>query len=311
MENNENVNQPQKKSINDVVNEYKKNSSKNNDSDNIEDKNTAKSTSIPDAGSYNPNNFQSTMEKETDPDLITTHEIVPLPSKGLLYEHKIDKIEVEYMTAKDEDLLTTPSLIENGTVLDILLKRKIKTKGIKVEELLPGDKNAILLFLRTSSYGLEYPVEVSDPRTGTPFKTTADLSKLKYKEISEIPDENGHFNVYIPMRKKNVKFRLLSSGEDIQIFNKAEEIKKAYNREFSEYNTMKLKASIVSIDEKSDRNYIDRFIDAIPARDSLTIRKKMKDVSPDVDMLYPFVAKDGFKFEANLTIGIDFFFPES
>jgi hypothetical protein len=310
MENNDQNNnqQLQKKSISDVVNQYKQQQNPEQ-GENVE--NTVTPTSIPSAGSYSPGSFQETMDKETDPDLITSYEIVDLPSEGLFYKNKIKQVEVEYMTSKDEDLITTPSLIENGTVLDVLLKRKIKTKGVDPNQLLPGDKNAILLFLRTSSYGFDYPVEVPDPRTGTPIKTTADLSKLKYKKVNEIPDENGYFNVYIPMRKKNVKFRLLTSGEDIQIYNKSEEIKKAYNKEYSEYNTMRLKASIVSIDGKEDRSYIDRFVDAMPARDSLTIRRKIKDVSPDIDMKYTFTANDGYKFDANLTIGIDFFFPES
>lgn len=295
--------QPQKKSITDVVNEYNEK--------NVEDNpNVAKSTSIPDAGSYTPENFQAAMQKETDPDLLTTYELIDLPSRGLFYSNKISQVEVEYMTSKDEDLITTPSLIESGRVLDVLLSRKIKTKGIKPEELLPGDRNAILLFLRTSSYGFEYKVDISDPRTGIPFSTTVDLSKLTYKEVKDSPDVNGYFNVDIPMRKKRVTFRLLSSGEDNALFKKAEEIKEAYGNEFSEYNTMKLKASIVSIDGKSDRSYIDRFVDAMPALDALTIRKKVLDVAPDVDMIYEFVAKDGFKFKGQLTAGVDFFFPD-
>ena len=93
------------------------------------------------------------------------------------------------------------------------------------------------------------------------------------------------------------------------IFKKAKEIQDAYGHEFSEYNTMKLKAHIVAIDEKIDRNYIDRFVDAMQARDALTIRKKLLDVQPDVGMEYEFTAKDGFKFISNLQIGLDFFFP--
>lgn len=315
MENNEGTNnqQPQKKSINEVVNEYKQKQNQGNvEGQNAmqQDQNYANPTSIPTAGSYNPEKFQSTMQQETDPDLMTSYELVDLPSKGLLYENKLKQVEVEYMTSKDEDLITTPSLIENGTVLNVLLKRKIKTKGVHPEQLLPGDKNAILLFLRTSSYGFEYPVEVTDPRTGLSFKETVDLSKLNYKEMKELPDANGHFNVYIPMRKKNVKFRLLNSGEENQLSKQAEEIKEAYNREYSEYNTMKLKACIVAIEDKTDKSYINKFVDAMPARDSLTVRKKIQKVSPDIDLEYEFTAKDGHKFKANLMIGIDFFFPE-
>jgi len=301
---NQNQEQPQKKSINDVVNEYKEKHSEDKKAD-VNEVKEVKTASIPHANEQ----FKEIMQKETDPDLTTTYEIVKFPSEGLFYSNKISEVEVEYMTSKDEDLITTPSLIEKGKVLDVLLKRKIKTQGINIDELLPGDRNAILLFLRTSSYGFEYAVEVSDPRTGIPFQETVDLGKLKYKELEEKPDINGHFEVYIPMRKKNVKFKLLSVGEDNHLFNQAEAIKEAYNLEFSEYNTMKLIAQIVSIEENTDKNYIKKFVEAMPALDALTIKRKVLDVSPDVDMQYEFTAKDGFKFPAKLTIGVDFFFP--
>lgn len=216
---------------------------------------------------------------------------------------------VEYMTSRDEDLLTTPSLLENGTALDILLKRKIKTKGIEPGDLLLGDRNAIVLSLRTSSYGKDYSVMVNDPRTGIPFKSTVNLLKLKYKEIKEFPDNDGYFTVELPMRKKIVKFKLLTSGEEISIFKNAEALKETYNEEFSQYNTLKLKSHIVSIGDVTKRDYINKFVDAMPALDALTIRRKVSEVNPDVDMSYEFVAKDGYKFKTSLSIGVDFFFP--
>jgi hypothetical protein len=258
---------------------------------------------------FDSESFEKTMARETDPDLMTSYEIVKLPSRGLFYKNGISEVNVEYMTSKDEDLLTTPSLIESGTVLDILLRRKIKSQGITPEDLLAGDRNAIILFLRSSSYGSDYTVQVPDPRTNAIFKTNVDLTKLKYKELTELPDQNGHFKVELPMRKKVVTFRLITSGEDVLLFKKAEAIKEAYSQEFSEYNTMKLKAHIVAIGEKTDRTYIDKFVDAMPALDSLTIRRKIIEVSPDVDMDYEFVTRDGYKFHATLSVGIDFFFP--
>lgn len=263
--------------------------------------NIAKTEFIPESNQY--------YAKETDPDLITTYEAVKLPSKGVFYKNSLSTVNVEYMTSKDEDLLTTPSLIDNGTVLDVLLKRKIKTAGVVVENLLAGDRNAIILFLRTSSYGTEYTVHINDPRTGVPFKTTVDLTKLKYKEVTEQPDEMGHFDVFLPMRKKTAKVKILTSGEDNFIFKQAESLKELYNQEVSDYNTMKLKQSIVSIDDNRDRLYIDKFIDALQAGDCYVIRKKLLDVSPDVDMKYEFTCKDGYKFYGNLVIDIDFFFP--
>jgi len=270
----------------------------------------AKSNSIP-SSAFNPEDYQNAMSRETDPDLMTSYEIVKLPSQGLFYKHGISEVNVEYMTSKDEDLLTTPSLIENGTVLDILLRRKIKTKGINADELLAGDRNAIILFLRSSSYGSTYTVQVPDPRTNVVFKTDVDLLKLRYKKMTEQPDAEGLFNIKLPMRKKTVKFKLLTAGEETMLFNQAEAHKEAFGQEFSEFSTLKLKSHVVSIEGKTDRSYIGKFIDAMPALDALTIRRKIIDVSPDVDMEYEFKTKDGYKFKAQLSVGIDFFFPST
>jgi hypothetical protein len=263
---------------------------------------------VPSVG-FNQEAIEKAMSQESDPDLMTSYELVKLPSGGRFYSHKISEVSIEYMTSKDEDLLTTPSLIDSGKALNILLKRKIKTPGIVVEDLLEGDRNALVLFLRTSSYGADYTVNVPDPRTGIPFKTVVDLLRLEYMEIDEQPDDSGNFNVKLPMRKKLVKFRLLTSGEENQILRSAEAVKELYNHEFSEYSTMKLKAHIVSIGDKTDRDYIGKFVDAMPALDAYTIRKKILSVAPDVNMSYEFMAKDGYKFYANLAVGIDFFSP--
>jgi len=265
----------------------------------------------PNVQAFSQSSFEQTMSRETDPDLIMSYEVVPLPSRGVHYTNKISEVNVEYMTSKDEDLLTTPSLIENGSVLDILLKRKIKTPGVNVDEFLSGDRDAIVLFLRTSSYGSNYNVQVPDPRTGVPFKTSVDLTRLRYKEVVEQPDERGHFSVFIPMRKKNVLIRLMSGGDETRLLAKAKAIQEAYGQENLEYGTFKLKSSIFAIEGNTDRSYIDRFVDAMPALDAYTIRKKLLDVSPGVDMTYEFTANDGYKFKALLSVDIDFFFPSN
>jgi hypothetical protein len=303
------TNVPQRESIRDIVGKYKESQAHADE--------FAKLTgAIPSPNKPTPvfnaaAELDNPMNRETDPDLMTSYEIVQLPSRGMFYPSRIDRVDVEYMTSKDEDLLTTPSLIESGNVINILLKRKIKTRGVIVEDLLEGDRNAIILYLRTSSYGSDYTVQVADPRTGIPFKTTIDLLQLKYKEPVEMPDESGHFSVKLPMRKKTVVFRLLTSGEDNLLFKKAEALKDAFNLEFTEYSTMKIKSHIISIDGNTDRSYIDRFVDAMPALDSYTIRRKIQTVSPDVDMSYEFMAKDGYKFLATLSVGTDFFFPNT
>jgi hypothetical protein len=311
MENESGKTQPSKESIAASLEKYKK---QHGITDDGVKKSTPTAINIPSAPpktNFNPQDFERTMSQETDPDLMMSYEVVQLPSKGKFYAHGISEVNVEYMTSRDEDLLTTPSLIDGGNVITLLLKRKIKTAGIVVDDLLDGDRNAIILFLRTSSYGADYTVQVPDPRTGIPFTTKVDLLQLQYKEVAEQPDEFGHFKVFIPMRKKEVVIRLLTSGEDNILQRKADAIKEAYGQELSDYNTMKLKSHILSIGGNTDRSYIDKFVDVMPALDAYTIRRKIQTVSPDVDMSYEFMAKDGYKFRANLAVGIDFFFPST
>ncbi len=303
MENKKNV------TTKDIINEYKKTRSATANPNPIpENKKEDVVEKMPKMDSGNQA-YEKMISQETDTDLMVSYESISLPSKGKFYKDGLKEVDVEYMTSKDEDLLTTPSLIENGTVINKLLKRKIKTPNVNVDDLLPGDKSAVILFLRTSSYGPEYTVEVQDPRTGKYFKETVDLMKLQQKELTELPDNDGYYTVELPMRKKIVKFRLLTSGEEEQIRKTAETLKDEYNEEYAEYSTLRLKSAIVSIDGKTDRNYINKFVDAMPAYDGLTVKKKMNEVSPEFDMKYTFTAKDGHKFDAYLMVGADFFFP--
>ena len=136
------------------------------------------------------------MSQETDPDLLVGWDVVPLPSKGIFYPNQVAELKVEYLTAKDEDLLTTPALLENGTVLDVLLKKKIKSP-IDVESMLTGDKNAVLLFLRASSYGHMYEVNVTNPFTNKTFKTFEEGWEFIYENVDnskfdETQDENDN-----------------------------------------------------------------------------------------------------------------------
>lgn len=313
-----NNNTPQRENISDALKKYKEQindgNTKNVTQPTNQQTDEKKTSTIPfpkpsPAPMLSKTDLENTLSKETDPDLLTSYELIDLPSMGLFYDDGLSQVAVEYMTSRDEDLLTTPSLIDNGTVIDVLLRRKIKTKGVDPEKLLLGDRSAIIIFLRASSYGNEYTVTVTDPRNGNQFKEVVDLNKLKYKELKTLPDENKCFDVFIPMRKKTVKFRLLNNGEENIIYKKAESIQQAYGDEVNHFNTMKLKSQIVSIDNNADRSYIDKFVDAMPALDSLTIRKKILEVSPDVSLEYEFTTKDGFTFKSNLTLGLDFFFP--
>lgn len=152
------------------------------------------------------------------------YDLIPLPSKGECYKIKIDRLPVGYLTAADENLITSPNLYESGSISSILLKKKILNKNINVDNLIAGDVDAIMVFLRGTSYGNDFPIVATDPRNGSKIETTVDLSKLKYKPFSLKGDENGYFDFKLPRLGSDIKFKFLTKKEEklLQKLNKRE-----------------------------------------------------------------------------------------
>lgn len=157
---------------------------------------------------------------------------IPLPSKGECYENKEGKIPVSYLTAYDENLIVSPNLYDDGTFIDVLLKNKIMYEDFNPDSLLPGDRDAIVLWLRASGYGNEFPVTATDNETGKQFDTVVDLSKINYKPFTLKGDENGYFDFTLPISKDKIKFRFLTYGlvKELQKMNENNEsqIKKSF-----------------------------------------------------------------------------------
>lgn len=147
----------------------------------------------------------------------TQYDVIPLPSNGECYPSKIDRIPVGYLTAYDENFIMSPNLYRDGLVIDYLLKNKVLTKDIDVDDLVSGDADAITLFLRATSYGTDFPVAVNDPTTGEEIQTNIDLSKIKTKEFKLKGDENGYFSYELPLSKNVVKFKYLTRKEERQL----------------------------------------------------------------------------------------------
>jgi hypothetical protein len=250
-----------------------------------------------------------TFETDFEEDVLQT---VSLPSRGKLYSNGISEVQIDYMTASDENLLSSPELIRKGTVIDELLKRKIKTEGIKVSDLLNGDKDKIILQLRASSYGQFYDVKVTCPETNKEFDKSIDLLTLNEKELSQEPDELMQFSFMLPMSKKGVKFKLLTSGEFDRVIDASQKQKEAYKAAFTETITLLLKAQIKEIDGNTDRNFINKFVDKMRAGDSTALRRYIKSIEPGIDYEYELVSPyTGNSFKANLNFGIDFFYPST
>lgn len=168
------------------------------------------------------------------------YDLVPLPSRGLVYKNIPEKIPVSYLTASDEDLITSPNLYIDGKIMDLLLSRKIMDKRIKPENLIDEDREAIIIWLRSTSYGSNFPVKVTDPVTGEVFDSEVDLSTLKYKEFNLTPDENGLFDFILP-NEDEIKFKFLTNKHKTKYAKSLEKtnlvIKKHYLN--STYETVK------------------------------------------------------------------------
>jgi hypothetical protein len=131
---------------------------------------------------------------------------LPLPSGGKIYKHKKNSLKVAYLTAVDEDLLTSPNLLKNENFLNILLDRKI-LEDVSVDDLHTGDRNAIMIWLRATAYGSDYPITIYDNNDQL-INVSLDLSTLKYKKFNLEPDEDGLISYQLPISKKNIKFRI-------------------------------------------------------------------------------------------------------
>lgn len=145
------------------------------------------------------------------------YDVIELPSNGQCYKGRVDRVPVGYLTAYDENIITSPNLYKDGLVIDFLLKNKVLSKDINVDDLVSGDADAIILFLRATSYGPEFPITVADPQSGEQIDSVVDLSKLKPKEFKLLGDENGHFEFETPLTHDKIKFRYLTRKQEKEL----------------------------------------------------------------------------------------------
>jgi phage FluMu protein Com len=219
------------------------------------------------------------------------------------------------MTAREEDILTSQNLIKKGVVLEKLLESVIVTPGVKINDLLIGDKNAIFIACRRLAYGDNYgPVEVTCPKCSEANKTTIDLSGVKNKEYDFSVHQRGVnlFECVLPFTKRNVKYRLLTHKDEGEIETELTSLNKIKGGSSHEITT-RLKKMIVAIDGNEDRALINKFVDnQLVARDSQLFRKIIRDNIPDVDSSFDFVCEScGHGERMGIPITVSFFWPES
>jgi hypothetical protein len=243
-------------------------------------------------------------------DLKTPYDVLELPSQGILYKNKQKSVKVEYLTAMDESILTSPNISSGNKMISILLKRKVKDLGFDVEDLLDGDRTAIMLFLRVTSFGEDYKQLVWDDNLGDYVEGVIDLSKLNQKKLVVNPDEKGEFEYTLPKTNKKVTFTLLTGRDDEIVESRNEEYNKRTSDGTSNKTLFRLEQQIKSIDGERDKIMVSNILKRLPIIDSRSLRKYIDEITPGLDFKTVARTQGGESIETFLRFNSTFFWPE-
>ena len=251
----------------------------------------------------------------------TPTEFVELPSQGKFYPpgHPLDgedTLEIRFMTAKEEDILTSRALLKKGIVLDRLIDSVIVDKRIKAKDLLIGDKNAVLIATRVTGYGEEYDTKVQCPSCGATSDSSFNIDEVKKVQGSELPEgveatASNTFVLTAPATKVSVECRLMT-GDDERKLAKMDEQRRKHKLP-SAALTNQLRQSIVAVNGNNQPSYVNGFVDNMPARDSRYIREVYQKVMPNVTLEHSFECEScDYVAEAQgVPLGTNFFWPDA
>ena len=239
-------------------------------------------------------------------------ETVDLPSGGKLYPKdsplSSGKIEIKYMTAKEEDILTSQNLIKKGVVIDKLLNSLIVSKGVTADDLFIGDKNAVMVASRILAYGGDYTVEVTNPNTGETQQQTFDLTSCQFKELPEDVDySNNEFELELPITKIKITFKLLTGKDEDDISNELKSLAKIGQQ--AEVTT-RLKCVITSVNGETSKSIISNFVDNMLSKESLILRDEVQRINPDINLKQE-VDFGGESTEVDIPMTVEFFWPKA
>lgn len=233
--------------------------------------------------------------------LTLPHDVVSLPSQGIFYKNNKKTLRVGYLTASDENIL-----MSGGDDITInLLRSKIYEPEIRVEDLLEGDVESVLIFLRNTSFGPEVEMSLTDPKTRKPFQASVRIDELNINK-GQKPNPDGTFSVKLPKSGSNIKIRPLTYGEILDIQKQANSYPQGM---VVPKVTWRLQREIQEIDGNTDKGEISKFIEQMPIADSKFIRKFMDENEPKLDMRRVVTAPSGEKLTVNVGFGVDFFRP--
>lgn len=243
-------------------------------------------------------------------DLKTPYDIIELPSQGLLYKNNKKSVKVEYLTAMDESILTSPNISSGNKIISILLQRKVKDLGMEVNDLLVGDRTAIMIYLRVTAFGEEYKQMVYDPNKEKYVEAIIDLTKLEQKKLTVKPNEDGEFEFILPKTNKKVTFTLLTGKDDEIVDLRDEEEQKRSSDGVSNKNLIRLEQQIKSIDGDRNKIMISNVLKKLPIIDSRSLRKYIDEITPGINFKTTARTQGGESLDTFLRFGVNFFWPE-
>ena len=243
-------------------------------------------------------------------------EMVTLPSKGYFYPENSPlskgEVEMKYMTAREEDIITSPNLLKQGIAIDKLLEALIVDKKVDISELLIGDKNAIIVGARILAYGKMYDF-VTFNDVGEEVEATVDLTTLKDKEIDfdKLPPNVNEFPFVLPNSKREVTVRFLTHRDEKEIVREATALKKVSSTVVKTM-TSRMKRLIASVDGNSEKAYVNEFVDKeLLSVDALELRKYLNSINPDINLTTVTTFPDGDEQEVAVEITAQFFWPSA
>jgi hypothetical protein len=248
------------------------------------------------------------IQQLSQPQFNTAFDVLPLPSEGKLYKNKKSSVKVAYMTAADENILTSPNLLQSGEFLEILINRKLLETDLRYKDLHVGDRNAIMIWLRATSYGEMYPVTIYD-ENGSPFDTEINLNELNVVKLNVEPDSEGYFDFQLPMSKINLKIKLLTIGDVDEIEAK---VKRDEDNKIPVNNsgTYTLEKQIVDVGGNRDKNFIREFIQNLRIKDAKELREYINKIDCGVDLNIEVRTPGGGSIKTFLPLNLGFFWPD-
>jgi hypothetical protein len=240
-------------------------------------------------------------------------ETIDLPSKGVLYPDgsplKSGRVDVKYMTAKEEDILTSTNLIQKGTVLDKLMESLLVSKGISPNSLLVGDLNAVMVAARILAYGKDYPVKLMCKSCQQTFEHTVDLTQLNMILPETEGWVNGERELVLPTGV-TITFKLLTRGDEKEIETEVNALKKFSNSVEPDSST-RLKYIVTSVNGNRDKKFVREFVDNMIIRDIRALRDEIKRVSPDMDFDLTITCSIcDVENKVRMPFGANFFWPD-